>query len=65
MRVIIICFKVVHFIYFLGNNSLAMLQEYMSDDEEDDELYVEDDRSDNLEEIPDLESTQGIDTFNN
>ena len=42
-----------------------MLQEYMSDDEDDDELYVEDDRSDNLEEIPDLESTQGIDTFNN
>ena len=42
-----------------------MLQEYMSDDEEDDELYVEDDRSDNLEEIPDLESNQGMDTFSN
>ena len=42
-----------------------MLQEYMSDDEEDGELYVEDDRSDNLDEIPDLDSTQGIDTWNN
>ena len=65
MHVVIICFQGCAFYLFLGNNSLAMLQEYMSDDEEDDELYVEDDRSDNLEEIPDLESTQGMDTFNN
>ena len=37
----------------------------MSDDEEDGELYVENDRSDNLDEIPDFDSTQGIDTWNN
>ena len=42
-----------------------MLQEYMSDNEEDGELYVEGDRSDTLDEIPDFDSTQGKDTWNN